>query len=1382
MKLKKGLCAMVALMMLLSCFTGLSLGEGQTGGQAGIISTQAEGLLANAPTETKPTVAPPDEAEAEKPAEQGDDSAQKPTDAPTDEPKQEPTKKPTDEPTEKPTQAPAEEPTEKPTEEPTVKPTQAPTQAPTEKPTEKPTEEPTPTPSPTPEPHDESLCKHITDPNCEHLKLCKKKNCKHISKDRFGLEVPLCAFGEWYFQETDDPALGALGGPIANAARSKSIPIIDLSLGSATIWRSGVYTLMNSQDKAKGSLTIKAGRAVCLQLDQVITSGRITLEKKAALGIQAAGQSKLGAIAADKCLVQYTGAGSLELGSFEGKLRVYGGSLKLSGHTAQNDVAMYAFKDADGTSGCTVDGAEYTYTCPARNGTAYLWLPEPAKGNTYRHSVSGKTLVVTSQPEAPVEKDVYDISGGDKSDFTLDSYTLTGTGSGSSPTLSVTKPHIGFTLSGLGAKNPAKLVLDADAKLYFTTNENLKSVAGTGMTTVTGSGSLTVDSWSAPAQFIGEIAVVIGKVVGAPFDGLSGYTAKLKLNKNVRATLDGVALPLVYTMSGDQATIYLPTLSGANTYAFTLEKSKLAVTTVKPAQTLIDLSDGKDHTITSNGEYIVSGQPDAVSKGNILIDGGLDDVRLVVKNMRLSSGKSLTVGEGSKVVLSTQTANVIGGSLKLKKGSSLTLSGEGALRVGAVTVSSGGASISIGLNLTGVDVIANTQKGKLLATVIRVTDGKNAPVANGLISLKIGDRGVKQYTTDDKGLVAVWGAKRITGEDVVVMGMEGVSAAILSDEPAPITPAELPELSDITVKNNCVLFKAEGADTMAIIYTVGKAYVELPDNIDQNTQIAYMVGGECVIPGLKKGDVVSYRCVAAWDKGAKLTHQTQDGFAFSACAMFEADKPATKTELKLKSEQLKMEYSSSPFVFDVKAVPSRLNTRYHYDGEWRKTGPTQIGSYTCRIIVEPGDQRYLAGTYEFTIRITKIKILILPEESGKFVGEADPATFSYTWDGRLMQGDRITGTLSREAGESEGNYPFVITGLVAPKYYELALAVDAPMFFILAKPIHWIDPMDRIDPVHQVVTLSNGRSLDLILNTTNKLQIGVDEYGVLIYDTLDGLSRPFSPSLRLMAGYDSVLLSLQAEPELNKDHGFVTDADGKVVYRSRTLYLTLEQLQKLEKQYVHHVLLRLGDAAVLIDLKELRSEGMIEYLHDQGTMLSQGRFAVTLDPTPAQNSLTQEEQGALLAARLGLPLNRVSIAFVTRDKQTIDVTAMLKNASLIYASEALGEATQEEAGQTVLTEQNGQVVSSDDSIAPTVNEYQAMYERAVARLAQDGDAIARYALEAVTLDSRLIVPYTASERETLYPAMMQQKPYLLCQLSQSGLYGLTARAWLNIHQ
>ncbi len=1275
--------------------------------------------------------------------------------------------------------------TEVPTEAPTEVPTEAPTEAPTDEPTDAPTEAPTPaphdapTPTPTPEPHDESICDHLSDPLCEHASLCQTPGCAHIGYDSFGLDIPLCPLGEWYLTAFDEPALGEVGG-IRLMARKSAPTTIDVGQGSATIWRSGVYALTGT---GSGSVTVMDNRVVSLTISGLTSSGTLTLKGGAVANLSAEGQNSLGGITGGK--LHYLGAGSLAVGSFGGSLgRVSGGSLLLPGAlTASGGKTMLAFP-ATGATCCTVDGADYPLSAIHTDGNAYLWLAPPQSGS-YRASVTGGVLTVVSGPDAPHPGSTLTVD--QDHDLTLSgAYTLTGTGNGGSATVTVNAADITLTLNGLTAAHPADLAVNHEATAHFDgADEHLRTVSGSATLHLQGAGSLTIESLQSPVTAQGSGNIQIKAISGAPLAALCELPVGGTLTAKTRATLDGAAIALLWC--GQSA--YLPTPPAGMGYAAMLDGDKLTIISQLSGIQNLPLAD-TELTITQNGVYRLQGQKGVETLGKITLAAGLPSVRLILDEVHLSAEALLTIGDGAIVTLEAPagvSAATLYGGISLGADAVLTVLGEGALTISALTpvnTTDHKASVSVQCNLTGIDTLIDLKEYDRVATVIVVTDESGAVVSDRPVTLKLGDGSPFERKTDAQGRVAVWDRQRVTGVAVAVLSDAAVTAAILGDTPTqpdapakPVTPVKTPSITDISAKNNIIVFKTDNAGTAGVVYKVGADTQPIRDGFDPSCAFVPMIGGECEIPALEKGQVVSYRCVAAYEGGAALTEETQDAFAFSEQSAFTAIKSQQRRGLTLKSDDLKKEYDDCEFAFDTAKVPSRLTVEYLREGSWTKRAPVKVGSYPVRIFVPMQDATFYPGQYDFTVRIQKRVVYVFPGDYEKMQGESDPEGFDYSYEPSLLPGDQITGRLTREAGEESGNYPYSLSRLSAPEYYELRLAEDAAMFFISERPHSWIDPMDRIDPVHQVLQFSSGKKLDLILNTTEKLLLGVEEYGSMVIDGIDGKMRPFSPSLRLMPRHDNALLILRAEAELSPDHGYETDRDGRVIYRPRTLLLTLDKIKRLQRQSISHILFELNGTGVMLALSDLRAQAMQDTLHDQQALLTQGRFCVSLEPITGQDDLLPGEESAETAARLSLPLMRVGVSFQTATNQVIDVTGALSELTVAFAQDELSLPEEEgQASADIVKTRDGRIVTAP--AAETTNEYEQRFELALHRMAREGTVMCRYGALPASLDTLLIVPYTSSEEEALYRSLMQGATYLMTRVQSGGLYGVSNTQWL----
>ncbi len=109
--------------------------------------------------------------------------------------------------------------------------------------------------------------------------------------------------------------------------------------------------------------------------------------------------------------------------------------------------------------------------------------------------------------------------------------------------------------------------------------------------------------------------------------------------------------------------------------------------------------------------------------------------------------------------------------------------------------------------------------------------------------------------------------------------------------------------------------------------------------------------------------------------------------------------------------------------------------QYLVGNEWQTQLPTLVGSYQIKVVVE-GNIYYEGGEFVqaelFTI-VAK-RIVITPDNVFKVSGQDDPE-FTYSIEaGALLEGDELTGKLSREEGEAVDTYRITIGTLGNPNY------------------------------------------------------------------------------------------------------------------------------------------------------------------------------------------------------------------------------------------------------------------------------------------------------------------------------------------------------------
>ena len=219
----------------------------------------------------------------------------------------------------------------------------------------------------------------------------------------------------------------------------------------------------------------------------------------------------------------------------------------------------------------------------------------------------------------------------------------------------------------------------------------------------------------------------------------------------------------------------------------------------------------------------------------------------------------------------------------------------------------------------------------------------------------------------------------------------------------------------------------------------------------------------------------------------------------------------------------------------------------------------------------------------------------------------------------------MTGTLLREEGEESGNYRFDLSGLEAPEWYQLVLPEDAPVFTILPDEWAWDEEMfvnmpffftgEVLHPVTQEIVRSDGRTLSVVLQAQDTLQIGYGNLGMPVYDTATRENEVFTPSLSWSEEHESLLLRLRTEPEINKDKGYATDIDGNPLWGGRMLRLSWQALEYMDRIGIDAISLVNAGASLTVSVHELLSEDMQQLIREHGWTLAQASFQAIVIPT-----------------------------------------------------------------------------------------------------------------------------------------------------------------------
>lgn len=169
--------------------------------------------------------------------------------------------------------------------------------------------------------------------------------------------------------------------------------------------------------------------------------------------------------------------------------------------------------------------------------------------------------------------------------------------------------------------------------------------------------------------------------------------------------------------------------------------------------------------------------------------------------------------------------------------------------------------------------------------------------------------------------------------------------------------------------------------------------------------VALLRGGECTIPGLKDGDVVTFRAFACAQAGVTLSGDTASAFAFSEKVVFTVKEE--RQPLVIADQE--RTYNGKAFQLSKKLYPQSATVSYFQDGELMQRAPVKVGEYIARVTVPAGDAQYLPGSYDVRMTIKRIVVLIYPEEASKQKGQEDP-DFYYEYDESVMlEDDEVTG-------------------------------------------------------------------------------------------------------------------------------------------------------------------------------------------------------------------------------------------------------------------------------------------------------------------------------------------------------------------------------------
>ena len=1192
--------------------------------------------------------------------------------------------------------------------------------------------------------------------------MCHQPTCAHIALDEHGNMIALCAYGAWLLENEPETAAGMIK-PVSVMAleKSGSYSLID---GTTTIYRSGTYTL--SGGTPASNLVISDNLAVALILNGA-RIGRLTIGNDVSMQVDFTARNQIDSMLAGSGSTEFDGTGSLVIAAVDdlgtARFTMRGGSIRLpSGAVSRNGRLPYHC-DAAGATSATVDGVGFPFTTSDDSNRACLWLTPLGGGGEYQSGVVGSVLAVRSIAPAPGVTGTFDMD--DTIPFTaVAGQSVSILSSGGAPrshTLLVDQANVTLIFSNASFDGTADVNLTTAARVHVSGTSSLQALRGT-TANLTGSGTLRVGALESTAiSCAGDIRLTYDTAAGGWQSGWQALDSPINLATVTRLTYGGRAYAIA-AENGESTRFYAPLPAPASGMSYDIRASGIELEAIQVptgTQTLVLTNAGL--SITANGNYVIVN--DGTVSGGIQVASGVQ-ATLLLRTVRTTGG--IAIGANANCTLSLEGSSSFGGSIALGSGATFAVGGTGALYVSAVTAA-GAANVSIGAN-TNLTLASGTSLGgsNLVRTVINVTNAVGTPVRDAAISLKIGRNAPFTTTTAANGHVTLWRSRALTNMAVVVLSSANTYADILDGNPA--NPNALPQISGVTIhRQGYVTFTTTGAQTYGIQVYINRSGAVMPDTFDASALQVPRLAGECNIPGLRAGDQVTFRAYAARLAGQTLSAETADGFQFSEAFSFTVTDLRTAFTLADQSK----EYDRKAFGFRSGQIPSGATVTYYHGSTQLSAAPVDVGQYTAAVSIPAGHAKYLPGVTVVKVTIERKVIYIYPEPAGKLMGQEDPP-FDYSYDA-LYGRDEITGPLGRQSGEEPGNYPYHTDWLVAPDYYRLVIDPESPMFFIDWEPGHYApyDPLNKIDPIHQVIVFSDGMKLDLVLRTGDKLNISGVGYGEMVNDPRDRKTRPFTPELRLKRGYDQAMLILQAEPDIRSDGGYETDADGKTIVSPRALTLSGYQLSRFQRQRITTLGFRLENVLVMLELAELSSDAVAKAIANAGMPKLGTRYQIVFTPVNSVSDLAEQSIAAQDAKALGAQMMDVRVQAIN-GMQTLDISNLLPSARMAFNVSSLLESQAETTPAiSEVTIGRGEGVSAESITTDVMDLVQQLTQE---QLVAQGVKLYYYGAKVLALDSRLVVPYTASEAETLaFTAIMRTNPFLMVRHERNGLYGLT---------
>ena len=1150
---------------------------------------------------------------------------------------------------------------------------------------------------------DESTCHHDTE-QCEQAPKCDIPGCAHIVKDAHGLDVPACKLGEWLLDAQDNPS-SAMTLSVRNDG-------IDLNTADAKIYRSGTYHVEGGDLRSGASLTVAKNRLVVLEMEDV-TLGSLTAEDGGTVYIRTKGQNTIATLTArDDTKFLFTAGGALTVAEIEqnekkpATFEALGGSLKAA-LTEKHGREMTVFP-AEGAERVTVSGAPFEAT-PHEDGMLYLWLKAPDAGMKWTAALEGDTLAVTQT--ADLAQEAAGIVPGEDNALTAGTYVLSGdVAAGTHLTIDVS----GVTVA-LKDVSATGVLIDATVPytLHVTGSNVIDSLNG-GSVTLRGDGLLTVRG-TLPAATFASGRYVLANLPA----GYAAFTVGYPL-KEQAVTVDGKAYPLLMTVENE---LVLPAPADGKTYAITANAQTVTVRTAKKGEkaftlsaknAIVDAGDAATFTVAGDGS-VVKGR---ITASGATANASFHDVRLT--------------GDAGLLSLTDEhlTALLTGDNLlQASSGNAIALSGDSAL---VLNVTSGRLALRGQSDLTGI-----TLKGNILVepasdlphTALVIRDGNGDPVPDQPLTVSIGGQ-TWQYTTHADGSLHLWGIGDVSGQEIAATDGENVYTAVVVDNQAQLTTG-LTEFSDVTFESQAdgsllMRWNVAGAGTSGVQLLYGKTAVDMPDTYVADAQHIEGKNFTAKATGIPAGSVVTVRVYATEASGAVLSERTADGFQFGRLYTHAHRLPWTYPGAEGGADA---DYTGKPYQPTVELPESAEVT---YSGNGLVNGkPVAPGDYVMRVAIPEGDPCWQPGETDIPFTIKKLTVTIKPGYNlQKYRGNPDPE-LTWTAEG-LLEGDTVSGELTRRAGEDVGEYAWLIDGFTAPDCYELRIDPEAMPFLILPVEL-WggIQVNEVMHPVEQTIILRDGRKLTVLLNAQESLTVTHSVLGELVRNEKDE-PRLFTPQLSWNPDTDEVLLMMRAEPEMSKDHGYQTDASGKPLWGLRRIRVAGSGLEHMNRMGITALSLMNKEASITCRVEDFLTEEIAAAIKEAGGSFNSTVFWLTVEPT-------QETPEGFRAVTDGWKVSAVMVI----GRQEIDIMELLPGLTVAVDMEPVAE------------------------LLDSMERYnEALFPEQFILSTADGTA----------LESTFVEPFVEEELEkAAFPSMMYMDRYLSAPLTAPGtVYAVNA--------